>query len=161
MPMIDSFHVFTKQTCQILWLMVYKMTALIVLMFPLGISSVPASQAQPVATSNASEVVTSGQKIAVPATSHHFCFSIDLRSIHGLEISFPVNCILRCGLISFWEKCLSSLSSAEKCCQRKCSCCETSGLNGSKASWWLGLNRSGSGSGYQAYLFCCNSYRHL
>ncbi|XP_057644602.1 centrosomal protein of 120 kDa [Chionomys nivalis] len=60
-----------------------------------GISSVPASLAQPVATSNASEVVTSGQKIAVPATSHHFCFSIDLRSIHGLEISFPVNCILR------------------------------------------------------------------
>ncbi|CAO2594051.1 Centrosomal protein of 120 kDa [Lemmus lemmus] len=60
-----------------------------------GISSVPASLAQPVATSNASEVVTSGQKIAVPATSHHFCFSIDLRSIHGLEISFPVNCLLR------------------------------------------------------------------
>lgn len=60
-----------------------------------GTSSVPASLAQPVATSNASEVVTSGQKIAVPATSHHFCFSIDLRSIHGLEISFPVNCILR------------------------------------------------------------------
>ncbi|CAO2594050.1 Centrosomal protein of 120 kDa [Lemmus lemmus] len=64
-------------------------------MFTLGISSVPASLAQPVATSNASEVVTSGQKIAVPATSHHFCFSIDLRSIHGLEISFPVNCLLR------------------------------------------------------------------
>ncbi|KAL6037179.1 hypothetical protein STEG23_023021, partial [Scotinomys teguina] len=41
------------------------------------------------------QVMTSGQKIAVPATSHHFCFSIDLRSIHGLEISFPVNCILR------------------------------------------------------------------
>ncbi|KAK7831335.1 hypothetical protein U0070_024623, partial [Myodes glareolus] len=60
-----------------------------------GISSVPASLAQPVAASNASEVVTSGQKIAVPAASHHFCFSIDLRSIHGLEISFPVNCILR------------------------------------------------------------------
>nr|XP_004669248.1 centrosomal protein of 120 kDa isoform X2 [Jaculus jaculus] len=59
-----------------------------------GISSVPASLAQPVVTSHASEV-TSGQKIAVPATSHHFCFSIDLRSIHGLEISFPVNCILR------------------------------------------------------------------
>lgn len=60
-----------------------------------GISSIPASLVQPVAPSNASEVVTSGQKIAVPATSHHFCFSIDLRSIHGLEISFPVNCILR------------------------------------------------------------------
>ncbi|XP_052011142.1 centrosomal protein of 120 kDa isoform X2 [Apodemus sylvaticus] len=60
-----------------------------------GIGSIPASLTQPEATCNASEVVTSGQKIAVPATSHHFCFSIDLRSIHGLEISFPVNCILR------------------------------------------------------------------
>ncbi|XP_004854536.1 centrosomal protein of 120 kDa isoform X2 [Heterocephalus glaber] len=57
-------------------------------------SSVPASLAQPVAASKASETA-SAQKIAVPATSHHFCFSIDLRSIHGLELSFPVNCILR------------------------------------------------------------------
>ncbi|XP_017374929.1 centrosomal protein of 120 kDa isoform X2 [Cebus imitator] len=52
------------------------------------------SLAQPVTTSNASEVA-SGQKIAVPATSHHFCFSIDLRSILALEIGFPINCILR------------------------------------------------------------------
>ncbi|KAG8516692.1 Centrosomal protein of 120 kDa [Galemys pyrenaicus] len=58
------------------------------------ISSEPASQAQPVTTSIASEIV-SGQKIAVPATSHHFCFSIDLRSIHDLEVGFPINCILR------------------------------------------------------------------
>ncbi|XP_004696637.1 centrosomal protein of 120 kDa isoform X1 [Echinops telfairi] len=50
--------------------------------------------AQPVITSHASET-TSGQKIAVPATSHHFCFSIDLRSIHDLEVGFPINCILR------------------------------------------------------------------
>ncbi|XP_033622249.1 centrosomal protein of 120 kDa isoform X2 [Fukomys damarensis] len=57
-------------------------------------SSVPVSLAQPVATSNASETA-SAQKIAVPATSHHFCFSIDLRSLHGLELSFPINCILR------------------------------------------------------------------
>ncbi|XP_008836949.1 centrosomal protein of 120 kDa isoform X1 [Nannospalax galili] len=57
-------------------------------------SSVPTSLAQPVAPSSASEA-TSAQKIAVPATAHHFCFSIDLRSIHGLEVSFPVNCILR------------------------------------------------------------------
>ncbi|XP_033037318.1 centrosomal protein of 120 kDa isoform X2 [Trachypithecus francoisi] len=61
---------------------------------PKASSSVPASLAQPVTTSNASEVA-SGQKIAVPATSHHFCFSIDLRSIHTLEIGFPINCILR------------------------------------------------------------------
>ncbi|XP_062045241.1 centrosomal protein of 120 kDa [Lepus europaeus] len=57
-------------------------------------SSVPASLPQPVAASNASETA-SGQKIAVPATSHHFCFSIDLRSIHDLEMGFPINCILR------------------------------------------------------------------
>ncbi|XP_060233248.1 centrosomal protein of 120 kDa isoform X3 [Meriones unguiculatus] len=60
-----------------------------------GVISIPVSLAQPGAASSVSEVVTSGQKIAVPATSHHFCFSIDLRSIHGLEISSPVNCILR------------------------------------------------------------------
>ncbi|XP_044243287.3 centrosomal protein of 120 kDa isoform X3 [Ursus arctos] len=57
-------------------------------------SSIPASVAQPVPASHASETA-SGQKIAVPATSHHFCFSIDLRSIHDLEVGFPVNCILR------------------------------------------------------------------
>ncbi|XP_008050016.1 centrosomal protein of 120 kDa isoform X3 [Carlito syrichta] len=61
---------------------------------PKASSSVPASLAQPVTTSSASETA-SGQKIAVPATSHHFCFSIDLRSIHALEIGFPINCILR------------------------------------------------------------------
>ncbi|TKC41958.1 hypothetical protein EI555_010916 [Monodon monoceros] len=57
-------------------------------------SSEPALLAQPVTTSIASGTA-SGQKIAVPATSHHFCFSIDLRSIRDLEVGFPVNCILR------------------------------------------------------------------
>ncbi|KFO32049.1 Centrosomal protein of 120 kDa [Fukomys damarensis] len=67
-------------------------------------SSVPVSLAQPVATSNASETA-SAQKIAVPATSHHFCFSIDLRSLHGLELSFPINCILRIPLlVELWHK---------------------------------------------------------
>ncbi|XP_062942881.1 centrosomal protein of 120 kDa isoform X3 [Cynocephalus volans] len=61
---------------------------------PKANASVPASLAQPVTTSNASETA-SGKKIAVPATSHHFCFSIDLRSIHALDIGFSINCILR------------------------------------------------------------------
>ncbi|XP_045060414.2 centrosomal protein of 120 kDa isoform X5 [Desmodus rotundus] len=56
--------------------------------------SVPVSLAQPVTTSNAAETA-SGQKIAVPATSHHFCFSLDLRSVHDLEVGFPINCMLR------------------------------------------------------------------
>ncbi|XP_066472836.1 centrosomal protein of 120 kDa isoform X2 [Tiliqua scincoides] len=55
---------------------------------------VSATQTQPGNASVATESNT-GQKIAVPATSHHFCFSIDLRTIHNLDAGFPVNCILR------------------------------------------------------------------
>ncbi|XP_062456186.1 centrosomal protein of 120 kDa isoform X2 [Rhea pennata] len=52
------------------------------------------SQSNPVGASSSSEPA-SAQKIVIPAASHHFCFSIDLRSVHGLEAGFPVNCILR------------------------------------------------------------------
>ncbi|NXG10184.1 CE120 protein, partial [Sakesphorus luctuosus] len=56
--------------------------------------SVAASQPNPVGVSSSSEPV-SAQKIVIPASSHHFCFSIDLRSIRSLEVGFPINCILR------------------------------------------------------------------
>ncbi|NXF07291.1 CE120 protein, partial [Smithornis capensis] len=59
-----------------------------------GINPVVASQPNPVGMSSSSELV-SAQKIVIPATSHHFCFSIDLKSIRGLEVGFPINCILR------------------------------------------------------------------
>ncbi|NWR02049.1 CE120 protein, partial [Paradoxornis webbianus] len=52
------------------------------------------SQPNPVGASSSSEPV-SAQKIVIPAASHHFCFSVDLRSIRGLEVGFPINCILR------------------------------------------------------------------
>ncbi|NXN86402.1 CE120 protein, partial [Bombycilla garrulus] len=52
------------------------------------------SQPNPVGVSSTSEPVSS-QKIVIPAASHHFCFSIDLRSIRGLEVGFPINCVLR------------------------------------------------------------------
>ncbi|XP_061874903.1 centrosomal protein of 120 kDa isoform X4 [Colius striatus] len=55
---------------------------------------VAASQPNPVGVSSSSEPV-SAQKIVIPPASHHFCFSIDLRSVRGLEIGFPINCILR------------------------------------------------------------------
>ncbi|XP_074993821.1 centrosomal protein of 120 kDa isoform X2 [Calonectris borealis] len=55
---------------------------------------VAASQPNPVGASSSSEPV-SAQKIVIPAASHHYCFSIDLRSIRGLEVGFPINCILR------------------------------------------------------------------
>ncbi|ETE61854.1 Centrosomal protein, partial [Ophiophagus hannah] len=51
----------------------------------------PASQTQHPSTSES----TTGQKIAVPASSHHFCFSVDLRAVHNLDAGFPVNCMLR------------------------------------------------------------------
>ncbi|XP_063820288.1 centrosomal protein of 120 kDa isoform X1 [Pseudophryne corroboree] len=38
---------------------------------------------------------TSGPKIAVPPAAHHFCFSLDLRSISNIDVGFPVNCMLR------------------------------------------------------------------
>ncbi|XP_018426560.1 PREDICTED: centrosomal protein of 120 kDa [Nanorana parkeri] len=38
---------------------------------------------------------TSQQKIAVPPAAHHFHFSVDLRSIHNVDVGFPINCILR------------------------------------------------------------------
>ncbi|XP_054041388.1 centrosomal protein of 120 kDa isoform X2 [Rissa tridactyla] len=55
---------------------------------------VAVSQPNPAGASSSSEPV-SAQKIVIPAASHHFCFSIDLRSIRGLEVGFPINCILR------------------------------------------------------------------
>ncbi|KFP88748.1 Centrosomal protein of 120 kDa, partial [Acanthisitta chloris] len=59
-----------------------------------GNGPVAAYQSNPVGASSSSEPV-SAQKIVIPAASHHFCFSIDLRSIRGLEVGFPINCILR------------------------------------------------------------------
>ncbi|NWR74253.1 CE120 protein, partial [Centropus unirufus] len=59
-----------------------------------GNGPIAASQLNPVAASSSSEHL-SAQKIVIPAASHHFCFSIDLRSIRGLEVGFPINCILR------------------------------------------------------------------
>ncbi|NWX91510.1 CE120 protein, partial [Nothoprocta pentlandii] len=55
---------------------------------------VAVSQPNPMGASSSSEPV-SAQRIVIPAASHHFCFSIDLRSIRGLEVGFPINCILR------------------------------------------------------------------
>ncbi|NXW22250.1 CE120 protein, partial [Circaetus pectoralis] len=55
---------------------------------------VAASQPNPVGASSSSEPV-SAQKIVIPAASHHFCFSVDLRSLRGLKVGFPINCILR------------------------------------------------------------------
>ncbi|XP_017577309.1 centrosomal protein of 120 kDa isoform X1 [Pygocentrus nattereri] len=43
----------------------------------------------------ASSITVSAPKIAIPASAHHYCFSMDLRSIRHLNVGFPVNCMLR------------------------------------------------------------------
>uniref|UniRef100_A0A9J8BXR7 Centrosomal protein of 120 kDa n=1 Tax=Cyprinus carpio carpio TaxID=630221 RepID=A0A9J8BXR7_CYPCA len=35
------------------------------------------------------------RQISIPASAHHYCFSLDLRSVRDLRTSFPVNCVLR------------------------------------------------------------------
>ncbi|ROL53709.1 Centrosomal protein of 120 kDa [Anabarilius grahami] len=42
-----------------------------------------------------SSVSVSAPKVSIPASAHHYCFSLDLRSVRDLRTSFPVNCILR------------------------------------------------------------------
>ncbi|XP_075457021.1 centrosomal protein of 120 kDa isoform X1 [Ascaphus truei] len=63
---------------------------------PLSItrSLVPASQSVLDVARSVSESA-SVQKIAVPPAAHHFCFSVDLRSIHNTDAGYPVNCMLR------------------------------------------------------------------
>ncbi|XP_035236274.1 centrosomal protein of 120 kDa isoform X2 [Anguilla anguilla] len=43
----------------------------------------------------ASSVSVSAPKIAIPSSAHHFCFSLDLRSVRDMDVGFPVNCTLR------------------------------------------------------------------
>uniref|UniRef100_A0A8C5MS02 Centrosomal protein of 120 kDa n=1 Tax=Leptobrachium leishanense TaxID=445787 RepID=A0A8C5MS02_9ANUR len=69
---------------------------------PLVFSECPsAAHNLPPSSQNVSELSrsatesSSGQRIAVPPAAHHFCFSIDLKSILNTDVSFPINCMLR------------------------------------------------------------------
>ncbi|XP_038845903.1 centrosomal protein of 120 kDa isoform X1 [Salvelinus namaycush] len=42
-----------------------------------------------------SSVSVSAPKIAIPSSAHHYCFSMDLRSVRNLNLGFPVSCTLR------------------------------------------------------------------
>ncbi|XP_069749507.1 centrosomal protein of 120 kDa isoform X2 [Narcine bancroftii] len=37
----------------------------------------------------------SAPKISIPASAHHFCFALDVRSIAQLDVNFAINCIVR------------------------------------------------------------------
>uniref|UniRef100_A0A4W3J627 Centrosomal protein 120 n=1 Tax=Callorhinchus milii TaxID=7868 RepID=A0A4W3J627_CALMI len=52
----------------------------------------------PQATATTSQLASdssSAPKISIPASAHHYCFALDLRSIGQLDVGFPVNCIVR------------------------------------------------------------------
>ncbi|XP_073676007.1 centrosomal protein of 120 kDa-like [Garra rufa] len=56
---------------------------------------VPAFPEVPEADVADSSVSVSAPKISIPASAHHYCFSLDLRSIRDLRTSFSINCVLR------------------------------------------------------------------
>ncbi|XP_055489098.1 LOW QUALITY PROTEIN: centrosomal protein of 120 kDa [Leucoraja erinacea] len=52
------------------------------------------SQFRPAPATNESDS-TSAPKISIPASAHHFCFALDIRSIAQLDVNFAINCIVR------------------------------------------------------------------
>ncbi|KAJ8401639.1 hypothetical protein AAFF_G00379560 [Aldrovandia affinis] len=60
-----------------------------------GPSGSSGAQVQTEMEAPASSVSVSAPKIAIPSSAHHFCFSVDLRSIRHMDVGFPVNCTLR------------------------------------------------------------------
>ncbi|MBN3316948.1 CE120 protein, partial [Atractosteus spatula] len=65
------------------------------LQFPGSSSAAEALLKGEEAPNSSASVSTSAPKIAIPASAHHFCFSLDLRSIKDMDVGFSVNCILR------------------------------------------------------------------
>ncbi|CAL1615077.1 unnamed protein product [Knipowitschia caucasica] len=49
----------------------------------------------PPAVSEASSVSVSAPKVSIPPSAHHFCFSLDLRSIGNLSLPHPISATLR------------------------------------------------------------------
>uniref|UniRef100_A0A667WSX4 Centrosomal protein 120 n=1 Tax=Myripristis murdjan TaxID=586833 RepID=A0A667WSX4_9TELE len=55
----------------------------------------PAVQPQGRSEAAASSVSVSAPKVSIPASTHHFCFSLDLRSLGSLSLTHPVAATLR------------------------------------------------------------------
>ncbi|XP_066567429.1 centrosomal protein of 120 kDa [Amia ocellicauda] len=55
----------------------------------------PSCVAETEAPVSSASVSTSAPKVAIPTSAHHFCFSLDLRSIKDMDVGFYVNCMLR------------------------------------------------------------------
>ncbi|XP_069379308.1 centrosomal protein of 120 kDa isoform X2 [Paralichthys olivaceus] len=53
------------------------------------------SRAAAAAEGGASSVSISAPKVSIPSSAHHFCFSLDLRSLRGLSLIHPIAATLR------------------------------------------------------------------
>uniref|UniRef100_A0A667WP00 Centrosomal protein 120 n=1 Tax=Myripristis murdjan TaxID=586833 RepID=A0A667WP00_9TELE len=62
---------------------------------PAAAGSDPAVQPQGRSEAAASSVSVSAPKVSIPASTHHFCFSLDLRSLGSLSLTHPVAATLR------------------------------------------------------------------
>ncbi|KAM7018354.1 centrosomal protein of 120 kDa [Tautogolabrus adspersus] len=52
-------------------------------------------QTEAAAEGGASSVSVSAPKVSIPSSAHHFCFSLDLRSLRNLSLTHPINATLR------------------------------------------------------------------
>ncbi|XP_029366024.1 centrosomal protein of 120 kDa isoform X2 [Echeneis naucrates] len=55
----------------------------------------PQSRPEAAAEGGASSVSVSAPKVSIPSSAHHYCFSLDLRSLRNLVLTHPVAAMLR------------------------------------------------------------------
>ncbi|XP_049907999.1 centrosomal protein of 120 kDa isoform X1 [Epinephelus moara] len=55
----------------------------------------PQSQTEATAEGGASSVSVSAPKVSIPPSAHHYCFSLDLRSLGNLSLTHPIAATLR------------------------------------------------------------------
>ncbi|XP_034547360.1 centrosomal protein of 120 kDa [Notolabrus celidotus] len=56
---------------------------------------VPVQQSEAAAEGGASSVSVSAPKVSIPSSAHHYCFSLDLRSLGNLSLTHPISATLR------------------------------------------------------------------
>uniref|UniRef100_A0AAY5EK81 C2 domain-containing protein n=1 Tax=Electrophorus electricus TaxID=8005 RepID=A0AAY5EK81_ELEEL len=83
----------TKQTSYTLVTVLISVANFVVAELPVAASANGPLESE--AEVPASSLTVSAPKVAIPASAHHYCFSMELRSIRDLNMGFPVNCILR------------------------------------------------------------------
>ncbi|XP_044052477.1 centrosomal protein of 120 kDa isoform X2 [Siniperca chuatsi] len=61
----------------------------------LGVPVQQQSQTEATAEGGASSVSVSAPKVSIPSSAHHYCFSLDLRSLGNLSLTHPIAATLR------------------------------------------------------------------